>query len=433
MDIDVNILSGADATSENLRRRVREADAEAERVVSQIIADVRLRGDSAVSEYTSCYDHVALESFAVPQPEIDEVADKFTAENPELISAFNKAIENITAYHKRQIRHGFIVTGERDGVLLGQRVIPLDKAGIYIPGGTAAYPSTVLMNAIPAKLAGVGELCLASPPQRDGKCDAAIVAAARLAGVDRVFKVGGAQAIAAMAYGTESIPRVDKITGPGNIYVSTAKRLLYGVVDIEMIAGPSEILIIADGGADARLIAADMLAQAEHDVMAAAILITTGAALAGVVKAELAAQIVSLPRREIAAQSINENCRIAVVGSLEQAAELSNGVAPEHLELCVEDPFALLGSIRHAGSVFLGKYSPEALGDYLAGPNHTLPTNGAARFSSPLSVDDFVKKSSFTYYTKGALSRDATHIARFARQEQFEAHARSVELRFGDV
>jgi len=430
MNIDIAILEGKDASPGKLRARSRDFDASVEQAVAAIIADVRNRGDRAVSEYTKRFDGIELESFEAPQREIEETVESFSSANPRLVETFKAAIDNIRAYHRRQLREGFTITGERDGVITGQRVIPLDRVGVYIPGGTAAYPSTALMNAIPAKLAGVGELCLISPPQGDGKCDAAIVTAAALAGVDRIFKAGGAQAIAALAFGTESIPRTDKITGPGNIYVQTAKRQLYGIVDIEMIAGPSEILVIADGSADARYIAADMLAQAEHDAMAAALFITTDKPLAEGVKAELSRQIASLPRLEIAAQSIINNCRIAVVESLGSAAELSNAVAPEHLELCVADPFALLGSIRHAGSVFLGNYTPEALGDYFAGPNHTLPTNGAARFSSPLSVDDFVKKSSFTYYTKGALQKEAEHIARFARRERFEAHARSVEIRF---
>jgi len=430
--LNIEILYGGEATADILRTRSRGTDNGVEQAVSDIIADVRRRGDAAVSEYTRRFDGVELASFGVPEQEIEEAFGTIREENPELIDTFNKAAENIRAYHRRQSRQGYIVTGERDGVVTGQRIIPIERVAVYIPGGTAAYPSTVFMNAIPAKLAGVENLILASPPKGDGRCDAAILTAAKLAGVDRVFKVGGAQAIAALAYGTESVPRVDKITGPGNIYVQTAKRLLYGIIDIEMLAGPSEIMVIADGGANARYIAADMLAQAEHDEMAAALLVATDAALACAVIEELSRQLPALPRYEIAINSIRNNCRIAVVDTLDQAVGLSDGVAPEHLELCVRDPLALLGSIRHAGSVFLGDYSPEALGDYLAGPNHTLPTNGAARFASPLSVDDFMKKSSFTYYTKDALRKDTAHIARFARRERFEAHARSVEIRFQD-
>ncbi|MCL2057629.1 MAG: histidinol dehydrogenase [Oscillospiraceae bacterium] len=426
----IEILRGADVSPERLRARIWENNPSVGQTAADIIADVRERGDAAVREYTLRFDGVDVGELAVDPQEIEAAFAHIAAESPELIETLELAAANIGAYHKRQLRQGYIITGERDGVITGQRIMPLERVGLYIPGGTAAYPSTVLMNAIPAKLAGVGEICLASPPQKDGKCDAAILAAARIAGVGRVFRMGGAQAIAALAFGTGSVPRVDKITGPGNIYVSTAKKQLYGVVDIEMIAGPSEVLIIADDSARARFVAADMLAQAEHDAMAAALLITTDPALADAVKVELSKQLETLPRREIAERSLAENCRIAVTTSLEEAVRLSDGVAPEHLKLCVRDPFALLGAVRHAGSVFLGAYAPEALGDYLAGPNHTLPTNGAARFASPLSVDDFVKKSSFTYYTKEALQRDAAHAARFARQEQFEAHARSVEIRF---
>ena len=428
-NLNVKILCGADAAPDRLHVRNFVVNAAAEKVASEIIAAVRERGDAAVAEYTKKYDGVEIDTFAVPQSETDEAAQAVNKENPGFAEAFARASENIGAYHKRQIRQGFAVTGERDGVVLGQRVIPLERVGIYIPGGTAAYPSTLLMNVIPAKLAGVSEIYVATPPQKNGKCAPAILAAAKYSGIDKIYKAGGAQAIAAFAYGTESFPRVDKITGPGNVYVAAAKRQLYGIVDIDMIAGPSEILIIADGGADARYIAADMLSQAEHDEMAAALLITVDDALAAAVVGELSEQLASLPRGDIAARSLEANCRIAVVGTLEQAAALSNGVAPEHLELCVRDPFGLLGLIRNAGSVFLGDYTPETLGDYLAGPNHTLPTNGAARFSSPLSVDDFVKKSSFTYYAKDALRRDAKHAACFARQEGFEAHARSVEIR----
>ena len=427
--LDIDILYGENVTPERLRPRRWDKDIAIEKTVADIIADVRERGDAAVGEYTRRFDGVEPGSFAVPPSEIEEAYSLISKNEPDLIETFHIAAEQITAYHKRQLRQGYVITDDRRGVITGQRIIPLERVGVYIPGGTAAYPSTVFMNAIPAKLAGVGELCLASPPQKDGRCDTAILAAAKIAGIDRVFKAGGAQAIAAFAFGTDSIPRVDKITGPGNAYVSTAKRLLYGIVDIEMIAGPSEIMIIADSGADPRYIAADMLSQAEHDSMAAALLITTDSALAEAALEELSRQLATLPRREIALRSITDNCRIAVTDTLEQAAALCNQIAPEHLELCVREPFALLGAIRHAGSVFLGDYAPEALGDYIAGPNHTLPTNGAARFASPLSVDDFIKKSSFTYYTREALRNEAKHAAGFARCESFEAHARSVEIR----
>ncbi|MDR3121630.1 MAG: histidinol dehydrogenase [Clostridiales bacterium] len=431
-ELAIPILRGAEVTPERLRTRFGAKNEAAEHAVAEILADVYARGDDAVLEYTRRFDGVEISSLAVDPSEIESAASQVAAENPGLLDTMTRAAENIRRFHERQVRQGFSVHDERGGIVSGQRVIPLDRVGLYIPGGTAVYPSTLLMNAIPAKLAGVKELILASPPQKDGRCAPTILAAAKVAGVDRIFRMGGAQAVAALAYGTVSVPRVDKITGPGNVYVQTAKRQLYGLVDIEMIAGPSEILIIADESANARFAAADLLSQAEHDAMAAAILLTTSAPFAEAVRAELARQLVSLPRREIARRSIEENGRIAVIASLSEAAEISNAIAPEHLELCVKDPFALLGAILHAGSVFLGHYAPEALGDYFAGPNHTLPTNGAARFSSPLSVDDFVKKSSFLYYTKDALRADAEHVARFARAEQLEAHARSAEIRLAD-
>ncbi|MDR1060521.1 MAG: histidinol dehydrogenase, partial [Clostridiales bacterium] len=396
-----------------------------------IVADVRARGDAALYEYAERFDGARLSSLAVSRDEIEAGAASVAAQNPALMGTMRRAAANIRAYHERQQRQGFVAHGARNGVLMGQRVLPLDRAGMYIPGGTAAYPSTLLMNAIPAQIAGVGELVLATPPRRDGSVAPAILAAASVAGVSRIYKAGGAQAIAAMAYGTETVPRVDKITGPGNAYVLAAKRLVYGIVDIEALAGPSEILIIADSSASAAFVAADMLSQAEHDPMAAAILLTTDERLALAARAELARQLADLPRAAIAAQSIADNGRIVVTASLSEAAAISNAIAPEHLELCVGDPFALLPEIRHAGSVFMGHYAPEALGDYFAGPNHVLPTNGAARFSSPLSVDDFVKKSSFLYYSKEALREDLRDVAAFARAEAFEAHARSAERRFG--
>jgi histidinol dehydrogenase len=419
-------LEGGAVDGGALRTREWAENAGAERVAAKIISEVRARGDAALREYTKEFDHVDVGSFVVPE---DEISDAVASVEQPLREAMARAARNIRAYHEKQVRHGFIMSGG-DGVTLGQRVLPIDHVAIYVPGGTAAYPSTLLMNAIPAKIAGVRRLALATPPQRDGKCAPQILAAAAEAGVDCIYKVGGAQAIAALAFGTESIPKFDKIVGPGNVYVSAAKRLVYGVVDIDMIAGPSEILVIADDSADARGVAADMLSQAEHDALAACILITTSSAFAQAVRAELASQLPALPRREIAGRSLAANGRIAVVQSLAEAAKLSNAVAPEHLELCVRDPFALMGEITHAGSVFLGHNTPEAVGDYYAGPNNTLPTNGAARFASPLSVDDFVKKSSFAYYTKSALRRDCADIACFARAEGFEAHARSVESRF---
>jgi histidinol dehydrogenase len=401
----------------------------AEDAAAAIIADVRERGDVALLEYAMRFDGASLSSLAATKEEIDAAFASLSESNPRLLDTMRRAADNIKDYHRRQLRQGFAVS-ERNGVVMGQRVMPIDRVGLYIPGGTAAYPSTLLMNAIPAKIAGVRELILATPPQKDGRAAAPILAAAAIAGVDRIFKVGGAQAIAAMAYGTQTVPRVDKITGPGNAYVTAAKRQVFGIVGIDMIAGPSEILIIADRSADAAFVASDMLAQAEHDAMAASILVTTDAALAQAVRAELAAQLPLLPRFDVAARSIADNGRIVVAETLADAAALSDAIAPEHLELCVEEPFALLGSIRHAGSVFLGHYAPEALGDYFAGPNHTLPTNGAARFSSPLSLDDFTKKSSYLYYSRDALREACGDVAGFARAEGLDAHARSAEIRF---
>jgi histidinol dehydrogenase len=414
-----------------IRKRFGEKNEAAEKAAAAIIADVRARGDAALIDCTERFDGVRLSSIAVERDEIEAAAASVEARGDGLMGTMRRAAANIRAYHERQTRQGFVAHGCRDGVLMGQRVLPLERVGLYIPGGTAAYPSTLLMNAIPAKIAGVGDIVLATPPTADGSVAAPILAAAALVGVERIFKVGGAQAIAAMAYGTQTVPRVDKITGPGNAYVLAAKRQVYGIVDIEALAGPSEILIIADSSADAAFVAADMLAQAEHDPMAASILLTTDERLARAVRAELGSQLASLPREGIAAQSLADNGRIVVARTLSEAAAISNAVAPEHLELCVAEPFALLSQIRHAGSVFLGSYAPEALGDYFAGPNHTLPTNGAARFSSPLSVDDFVKKSSFLYYSKEAFAADCADVAAFARAEALDGHARSAERRLG--
>ena len=398
----------------------------AEQTVRSILEDVRQNGDAALFAYCKRFDRAELASLLVTKEEIDAAV---AATDPAFLRTLEQAAENIRAFHQKQVRQGFVVS-EREGVLLGQRVLPLDRVGLYIPGGTASYPSTVLMNAIPAKIAGVKEICMATPPLPDGSIAAPILAAAHVAGIERIYKMGGAQAVAAFAYGTQSVPRVDKITGPGNQYVATAKRMVYGLVDIDMVAGPSEILVIADDSADPFFVAADLLSQAEHDSMAAAILLTDSESLAKAVQQELERQLALLPRKEIAQRSIDENGRIVIVDTLSQAAEISNEIAPEHLELCVNDPFALLGLIRHAGSVFLGHYAPEALGDYFAGPNHTLPTNGTARFASPLSVDDFIKKSSFIYYTQEALCEVKDKIADFAEREGLSAHARSVTIRF---
>ncbi len=394
--------------------------------VADIIANVRTKGDTALFQYAKQFDKADLDCLEVSADQLDAVVQDL---DPDLRTILEESAANIRDFHSRQVRQSFIVT-EKDGVVLGQKVTPIDKVGLYIPGGTAAYPSSVLMNAIPAKIAGCGEVVMVSPPTCNGDINPVILAAARIAGVDRVFRTGGAQAVAALAYGTESVPRVDKIVGPGNAYVAEAKRQVFGQVAIDMIAGPSEILVIADGTCQAKFVAADLLSQAEHDKMASAVLVTDSPELAAAVQAEIERQLELLPRREIARASIDSNGKIIVADNLMQAIEIANTIAPEHLELCVDNPFDYLNSIRHAGSIFLGKYCPEALGDYFAGPNHTLPTSGTARFSSPLSVDDFVKKSQFTYYTDSALQAVSAKVARFARQEGLDAHARSAEVRF---
>ena len=365
-------------------------------------------------------------SIEVPRAEIDKA---FRDIDDEFKRILKRAYDNIASFHSCQKRGGFVSDKIDAGVVVGQRVTPLDSAGVYVPGGTAPYPSTVLMNAIPAKIAGVGALYMATPPGPDGRVPRNILAVAALAGVDRVFAVGGAQAIAAFAYGTESVPGADKITGPGNLYVQTAKRMVYGKVDIDMIAGPSDILVVADHTATPEFVAADMLSQAEHDVCSQSVLVTVSETLAGQVREQLETQLERLPRREIAARALRDNSAIIITDTLEHAADISNFIAPEHLELCIAEPFALLSAIRHAGSVFLGHYTPEALGDYMAGPNHTLPTEGSARFSSPLSVDDFCKRSSFVYYRQDAFQKLAGDVAEFARREGLEAHARSVDAR----
>ena len=397
-------------------------------VVSQILKEVQERGDKALIEYTAKLDGALIDTIEVPRKEIEEAAASMDGE---FMRVLEKAAENIRKYHKRQVRNSFVMT-EENGVVLGQKIVPVAVAGIYVPGGTAAYPSTVLMDTIPAKIAGCKSVVMVSPPGKDGKINPAVLAAACVAGVDRVFRVGGAQAIAALAYGTETVPKADKIVGPGNIYVAEAKKEVSGIVSIDMIAGPSEILIIADGKSDARTVAADMLSQAEHDKNASAVLITDSQELAEKVRAELEEQLPLLPRYDIARASIDTNGKIIIVDSISSAIEVSDRIAPEHLEVCVDNPFDYLDKIHNAGSVFLGRNCPEALGDYLAGPNHTLPTSGTARFSSPLSVDDFVKKYQFTYYTASALSIVASDVALFARREGLEAHARSALVRKGE-
>ena len=396
-----------------------------ESAVLEILADVRKNGDEALLRYGRKFDCPDLERLEVRREEIDAAAG---AVSPDLMRVLRKAEENIAEFHKNQLRTGFVMT-RPDGAVMGQRILPIARVGIYVPGGTAAYPSTVLMNAVPARLAGCGEIVMATPCGRNGEINPAILAAAKLAGVTRVFRMGGAQAVAAMAFGTESVPKVDKIVGPGNAYVAEAKRQVFGRVAIDMVAGPSEILVVADAAANPRHVAADMLSQAEHDKMASAVLVTDSSALAEAVAAEIQAQLERLPRRELAQASIEKNGRILLTENLAAAVEAANELAPEHLELFVTDPFAYLGLVKNAGSVFLGANCPEALGDYLAGPNHTLPTSGTARFSSPLSVDDFVKKSQYTYFPKQALDAVAADVALFAETEGLSAHARSAVIR----
>lgn len=394
-------------------------------IVKQIITEVVKRGDEALFEYCQRFDRANLTALEVTQQEIQEAMEQV---DPKLLRILKEAAENIRNFHKHQLNKGYTLRQE-NGVVMGQKVIPMDRVGIYVPGGTAAYPSTVLMDSIPAKIAGCGEIVMVTPPGKDGKVNPAILAAAKVAGIDRIFKVGGAQAVAALAYGTESLPKVDKIVGPGNAFVAEAKRQVFGQVAIDMIAGPSEILIVADGTCNPKFVAADLLSQAEHDKLASAVLVTDSMELAQAVQAEIEDQLKELSRFEIARESIDNNGKIIVAESLDAAIEIANTIAPEHLELCVDNPFDYLDQIRHAGSIFMGKYCPEALGDYMAGPNHTLPTSGTARFSNPLSVDDFVKKSQFTYFTPEALKTIAKDVAYFAQTEGLTAHAKSATIR----
>lgn len=396
-----------------------------EGIVSGIIANVIKNGDKALFEYSEKFDRCSLSDLEVTKEEIDEA---FSSVEPEFIEVLKAAKENISCFHEKQKRNSFIIN-DKKGVVMGQKIIPIEKVGLYVPGGTAAYPSTVLMDSIPAKIAGCEQIIMVTPPKADGKVNPAILAAAKIAGVDRIFKVGGAQAVAALAYGTESIPKVDKIVGPGNAFVAEAKKQVFGKVSIDMIAGPSEILVVADGTCRPEYVAADLLSQAEHDKMATAVLVTDSEQLANDVAEELEKQIPLLERAEIARASIDNNGKIIVADTLEVVIEIANELAPEHLELCVDNPFDYLDSIKHAGSIFLGKNCPEALGDYFAGPNHTLPTSGTARFSSPLSVDDFVKKTQYTYFTKEALSAVADSVALFANKEGLTAHAKSATVR----
>ena len=401
------------------------AEEDVNAAVDAVLAAVRTEGDAALRRYEKQFDGAELDGLFVTEEELDAA---WAQVDPALLETLRQAADNIRAFHSRQRHEGFVLA-DRPGVVMGQRYTPIDSVGVCVPGTPTAFPSTVLMDVIPAKLAGVREIVMATPPAPDGTIAPAALAAAKLAGVTKILKCGGAQAVAAMAYGTQSVPKVDKIVGPGGVYVAAAKRKVFGLVSIDMIAGPSEILVLADGKSDPKWVAADMLSQAEHDALASAVLVTDSRALAEAVRDELEVQLETLPRRDVARESIDRNGKIIITDSLEKAAEAANRIAPEHLELCVDEPFALLPRIRSAGSVFLGRSAPEALGDYFAGPNHTLPTAGSARFSSPLGVDDFVKRSSFLYYSQEALQAVSPQIQRFARQEGLEGHARSVAAR----
>ncbi len=413
---------GAVPPEEIFARATPEIDVSA--VVADILRDVRARGDAALLEYTEKFEKAKLDALEVSAAEMDAA---LAATDPAFLAILERAAANIRAFHIRQKREGFRM--EKDGRVLGQKVMPIEKAGLCVPGGKTPLSSTVLMDAIPAKIAGCAQLVMVTPPRADGSIDPSILAAAKIAGVDRVFKLGGAQAVAALAYGTQSVPKVDKIVGPGGAFVAEAKRQVFGLVSIDMIAGPSEVLVLADGGSDPAFVAADMLSQAEHDKLAAAVLVTDSQALAEAVQEEIERQLPLLEREEIARASVERNGKIIVTDDLDAAVEVANAIAPEHLELCVDEPFAYLERIRNAGSVFLGRNCPEALGNYYAGANHTLPTSGTARFSSPLSVDDFVKKTQYIYYSDAALRAAADDVAAFARQEGLTGHARSVTIR----
>lgn len=413
-----------DVVNEMLKRTAEESTS-VDDAVRDIIDNVIANGDAALFEYSKRFDGVSLNTFKVSEEEFAE-AERLVGEDYRAI--LKRSADNIAAFHRCQLRNGFEI--EEDGCIIGQKVIPLESAGLYVPGGTAAYPSTVLMNAIPAKIAGVERIVMVTPPLKNGKVKSEVLVAARVAGIDEVYKIGGAQAIAALAYGTESIPKVDKITGPGNIYVATAKKMVFGVCGIDMVAGPSEILVIADGGAQAKNVAADLLSQAEHDMRATAVLITDSTELADEVSYELERQVKLLPRYEIANKSLEDNCKLIVTDNLEEAVRLSDRLAPEHLELCVNEPEKLLEIVHNAGSVFMGYNTPEAVGDYYAGTNHTLPTSGTARFSSPLSVEDFIKTTQYVKYTRQKLEKSADDIIKFAQSEGLTAHAESVAIRF---
>lgn len=421
----IKIINMADAKKEDILTRDINTKSGVEDIVSDIIDNVKLNGDKALKEYSLKFDKAEIECLEVTKEEIEAA---YNSEDKDFIATLEKARDNIHHFHSHQVRNNFVIN-DKDGVILGQKITPIEKVGLYVPGGTASYPSSVLMNAVPAKIAGVKEIVMVTPPDKSGNIPAPILAAAKVAGVDRIFKTGGAQAVAALAFGTESMPKVDKVVGPGNVFVATAKRMLYGIVDIDMIAGPSEILVLADGTCNPEYVAADLLSQAEHDKLASAVLITDSAELAQKVSDELEKQIPELPRCEIARTSIDTNGKIIIAENMRQAVEISNEIAPEHLEVCVDNPFELLNLITNAGSIFLGKNVPESLGDYLAGPNHTLPTSGTARFSSPLSVDDFIKKSSFIYFSEDALNEVGEDVVRFANKEGLHAHGRAVSKR----
>ena len=423
----INILKYGEVSTDEIFARVTPT-VNVEGIVTEIIENVRKNGDKALFEYCEKFDKAKLTALLVTQEEMDEA---MAAVDPKFLEILEKAAANIRHFHEKQVRNSFILN-DRPGIVMGQKIVPVDRAGLYVPGGTAAYPSTVLMDSIPAKIAGVPEVVMVTPPNAEGKINPVILAAAKIAGINKIFKVGGAQAIAALAYGTESVPKVDKIVGPGNAFVAEAKKQVFGRVSIDMIAGPSEILIVSDSGSNPKHIAADLLSQAEHDKLASAVLVTNSYDLATKVQTELEVQIPQLERADIARASIDNNGKIIVCDDLRQAIHIANEIAPEHLELCVDNPFDYLDAIRHAGSIFMGRNCPEALGDYFAGPNHTLPTSGTAKFSSPLGVDDFVKKMQYTYYTRDALAAVADDVAAFARAEGLTAHARSATVRTED-
>ncbi|MBQ7047761.1 MAG: histidinol dehydrogenase [Clostridia bacterium] len=421
----IKIQYAKNHTDEELLSRNVPESAAVDEIVKGIIEDVKANGDNALYEYARRFDRAELDSLAVSEEEINEAV---SATDSYFIETLQNAKANIEEYHKKQLKSGYEIKKD-GGIVIGQRVLPLEKVGIYVPGGTASYPSTVLMNAIPAKIANVKEIIMVTPPNKDGKIEKEILAAAKIAGVDKIFKIGGAGAVAALAYGSESVPAVDKIVGPGNVFVATAKRMVFGKVAIDMVAGPSEVLVIADDSANPVYVAADLLSQAEHDKLSSSVLITDSADLAEKVSKELEVQIPLLSRAEIARTSIDNNGKIIVTANIDEAIRLANEYAPEHLELAVDEPFKLLPSVLNAGSVFLGHYTPEPMGDYFAGPNHTLPTSGTARFASPLGVDDFIKRTSYLYYTEDELKKVSDRVADFAEREGLTAHAKSITVR----